>query len=123
VEAGVSVEVLMHLTEHPVVDQALADGEVPKEFVGAISQVLHVSLDMFSEWTGAPILVQLKRLRREYRRERETFRAISERLGEADDETGLAIMERYFNSEPSAYFSEQLVAKYPEIAARIDKSG
>ena len=115
IEAGVSVVALMHLVNHPVVSAALADGEVPTPLVGSISQALYVSLDMFSEWTGAPLLIQLERLGREYRREKQTYQAIRQRLESADEPTGRAVMERYLNSEPSALFSEQLIDRFPAL--------
>ena len=123
IDGGVSVVVLIYLVEHPVMEQALKDDDVPKGLVGTMSKTLHASLDMFSEWTGAPILVQLKRLSREYRREKETFEAVMRRLEEADEQTALTIMERYLDNEPSAYFSEQLAEKYPDFVAQLDKSG
>ncbi len=121
IDAGVSVVALMHLVAHPVVAEALAQGEVPTPLVGSISQALHVSLDMFSEWTGAPLLIQLERLEREYRREKKTFEVVRGRVSSADDEAATAIVERYLNSEPSAFFATRLEAEFPEVVDKVER--
>lgn len=119
-QAGQSAPVLMHLAAHPVIDDLIASETLPDDLVAAMSGALHDSLDMYSEWTGAPLPVQLKRLPREFRRQKATYEAVCRRIDDGDQTEGAQLLKRYLDSEPAQYFSDQARACFSELARSID---
>lgn len=121
---GVNVQVLFHLAEHPTLVDALEQRTLPQPLQKAIAESIGAASAMLGEWSGAPLPVQIERLRRRFDREEKKYRLVRDKLEEIGPKAGGEVLSRYLDTSPAPMFSKQLAADFAGMYDRAqDQQG